>query len=216
MGIADLVPPTRSVARSASIAHAGLTARAVVAGTPPASPADPLYVYLPDVSQTDLVGPCKWNADKGLTLPAAGASALVMWDNLGAPYVVWWAADSPRTLVEGVDYELVNGAAPRADGQGIFTVTRLGDTVGLFGALKHVPADGTPFVHFITLTVDPSKGSGWLPVAYREDSSGSTFGAIQPKVSMWSGDNLTFYNEDSTLSETHYEVWFGGQSFLIL
>lgn len=118
-------------------------------------------------------------------------------------------------LVEGVDWRFVNGAARRPGGDGVFTITRRGNTLALYGAVKHVPADGTSYVELLTPQVDPTHGVGFLPIAYQEDSGGVTNGAVVPSVSAWSGQFLTFYNEDPSITATHFELWFGGQAFQV-
>ena len=54
----------------------------------PVSADEPLLVKRPDVTH-DVLLQCVWEP-KGTAFPDAGANCLVVFDNTGAPYVVWW------------------------------------------------------------------------------------------------------------------------------
>lgn len=49
-----------------------------------------VYVIAPGYSIDRPLGPCKFTAVHGATLPAQGAECLVVFDDEGVPVVVWW------------------------------------------------------------------------------------------------------------------------------
>jgi hypothetical protein len=49
-----------------------------------------VWVITPETSVDRPLGPCRWNADHGATLPAQGAACVVVTDNQGVGTVVWW------------------------------------------------------------------------------------------------------------------------------
>jgi hypothetical protein len=65
--------------------------RPAPAGFPaPGSTANLLWVVIPDQTLDHVLGPCWWNADHGLTLPAQGAACVVIIDQAELATVIWW------------------------------------------------------------------------------------------------------------------------------
>ena len=82
---------TAGLAAAAPIPQRQLVSGYVSRSRPaPATFTDPLYVIAPGYSLDFALGPCKWAALHGRTLPAQGAQALVAFDDQGVPVVVWW------------------------------------------------------------------------------------------------------------------------------
>jgi hypothetical protein len=52
-----------------------------------------LWVVTAETSVDRPLGPCWWNADHGVTLPAQGAKCVLVMDNKGIATVIWWAAN---------------------------------------------------------------------------------------------------------------------------
>jgi hypothetical protein len=118
MNIADLAP-SRPSGGAVPAPAAGAAMRAVVADPAPTSTSDPLYVYRPDVDQRALVK-CRWTPMHGLTLPAAGANALVQYDNTGAPYAVWWDGQPTFPAPPTIPTTLPPSGAASGDLQGSY------------------------------------------------------------------------------------------------
>ena len=55
-----------------------------------------LWVTCPQYSTMQLLGPCGWNADHGVTLPVQGAACVVAVDSSQRPTVIWWEGEQSR------------------------------------------------------------------------------------------------------------------------
>jgi hypothetical protein len=86
--ISDLVP-----AKTARPSPQRPPARGVIVAAPPDIEALTVRVVLP-AHTTEYGRACRWTR-QGDALPAAGADCLVVFDETGAGFVVWWAIAWP-------------------------------------------------------------------------------------------------------------------------
>jgi hypothetical protein len=57
-----------------------------------------VWVVTPEYSTVRPLGPCRWNADHGATLPAQFAKCVVAIDNNNVPTVLWWEGERTALL----------------------------------------------------------------------------------------------------------------------
>lgn len=81
----------------------------VVATPAPTSLDGELWVLLPELSTERPVGPCKWAALRGTTLPAVGTPVRLMFDDAGVPVVVSWDGAYAETGVSGTQTNTAYG-----------------------------------------------------------------------------------------------------------